>query len=145
MKRVKRNRRRTSRQKKRFSQNKEISSAQTLLQPGSPRRGSVPTVHALNKRLKGKMKAHSHTYPLLTSSIRPNPRNYTLHWTIRCDRNPLTPRWLPSLKGRQYLFKSRGLTTVPIRSTLGKRGRLLICYWGKITNWMWTSYRLMKM
>lgn len=123
----------------------DISSAQTLLQPGSPRRGSVPTVHALNKRLKGKMKAHSHTYPLLTSLIRPNPRNYTLHWTIRCDRNPLTPRWLPSLKGRQYLFKSSGLTTVPIRSTLGKRGRLLICYWGKITNWMWTSYRLMKM
>lgn len=92
MKRVKRNRRRLKSAEKSLQPKQDISSAQTLLQPGSPRRGSVPTVHVLNKRLKGNMKAHSHTYPLLTSSIRPNPRNYTVHLTISCDRNPLTPR-----------------------------------------------------
>lgn len=58
----------------------DISSAQTLLQPGCPRRGSVPTVHVLNKRLKGNMKAHSRDIP--TANIFDKTKSQKLHSSL---------------------------------------------------------------
>lgn len=80
MKRVKRNRRRLKSAEKSLQPKQDISSAQTLLQPGSPRRGSVPTVHVLNKRLKGNMKAHSSDIP--TANIFDKTKSQKLHSSL---------------------------------------------------------------
>ena len=56
----------------------DSSSAPTLLQPGSPRRGGVSTVYALNKRLNGNMKAYSSS----TANIFDKTKSQKLHCSL---------------------------------------------------------------
>ena len=60
----------------------DSSSAQTLLQPGIPRRGSVPTVHVLNKRLKGNMKAYSSSTANILDKTKSQKLHSSLHYKV---------------------------------------------------------------